>query len=772
MSTEQNNQQTYFEKHRNVCPKQLQMVGTCMLFRCIENNSDLVYGSLKHLNTLHKFFPETRFRYTKQHLEHLKFNSWADNYCSNFLMTLYSCAESSFNGARQEALEFFKYWIEDENTAVDVMSEICFHWPWTNRNKYYFLAILFERHDFYNLLKRADIDATYFVRGVMISLEYRNLISPGQTLMIQLAKLNITEAFDVVGDVLREARDYQFYNCIQWLHCLSHLDHLYERLDLSNEFLLVDEKFNYLFESNMEKLVLFRRAFKTSFEKHSKIIEIDQFIATNYRMVDLIHRAAIFEVLVTNTMSRLESIAENLANLQTFLKDNMSHEHSALRQDIMKLMPNLFYLLTTLLKSATVELKGNIKSFFQFLKVEIFDVGIRQIQYQPLIFSVRLYEILMKLLFGRREDRLIKEFNVDKNKRLKSFLIDENVWDPCSAEHFGALIGLVQSEFDDVRDISTELLGRFFSTNSVGNTYYDMMTSSNISHCRYSHLFARIAMQNSDPELYSNLTTFLRSNQSDYDDPFRKIMTGNHLFGVVNCLNEFYSLRKPITLTENRKDHLTNALADITAAERITDHFLLLLKTACDDELNDCSPSFEKMDESLELLLRRSSHPISDIYEDKKVLLLSIWLTLKVTYHILPSINFVLLRKKNETQIFPQACCELASNISISILNNSRRSSESQIEILIKCMSITSNVSIQCRHKGAIEASGLSLGKIVRSITQNRGADSKMLEIVTNCVGRVFDVVDRTDTTRRGAGFSIMILHLVKNDSSKDKVCF
>lgn len=631
VDSDQNNQQTYFENHKNIDPVQLQIFGTCMLFCSLEKNSDLVYGTLKHLNTLHKFYPDRRFAYNKHLLEHVKFDSWADNYSSNFLMTLYACAESSFNGARQEALEFFKYWTQDPSTALDVFGEICFRWPWTNRNKYYFLAILIESHNFYDLLKQTSIDPTYFVRGIMIALEYRNLISPGQNLLVLLTKLNIAEAFDVLGEVLRHASDFRLYNCVQWLHCVAHLEYLFDRLDLSNKDLLSAEKFGYLFESNMDKLVLFRKTFKESFQTHPKIEEIDRFIVTNYKSVGLNHRAAIFDVLITNTMSRLDAMAENLSNLENFLADNMSHEHSALRQDIMKLMPNLFYLLTTLLKTATAELKENIKSFFQFLKKKIFDAGIRNEQYQPLIFSLRLYEILLKLLFGRREDRLIKEFNVDKNSRLKSFLIDENVWDPRSNEHYDTLIRLMQSDFDDVRDISTELLCRFFPTNAIGNVYNDLMTSIDLTQCRYAHLFARITMQNNDSELYSNLKKFLDSNESDYDDPFLKISTGNHLFGAVNCLSEFYCIRKTTTMPKERKRiPLANTLADVTSSERIVNQFLLLLKTACSGDKSKGSPSFEKMDESLELLLDKSMQPVTDIYEDKKRLLLSIWLTLKV----------------------------------------------------------------------------------------------------------------------------------------------
>lgn len=613
-----------------------------MLFCSLEQNSDLVYGSLKHLNALHKYYPDLRFHYNKLLLEHITFDSWADNYLNDFLMTLYSCAESSFNGARQEALEFFKYWVQDKVVASDVFSKICFSWPWTNRNKYYFLSILFETQNFYDLLRQCNIDPKYFVHGVVISLQYRNLISPGQTLIVQLSKLNINEAYIVLAEVLRNSTEFELYNCVQWLHCICHVEYLYDLLELSNENLLINEKFAYLLAGNMEKLVLFRRAFKLSFEKHTRIKEIDQLIVSNYKVVGLIHRAAIFEVLITNTMTRLDIIEENLGHLQNFLKDNMCHEHSALRQDIMKLLPNLFYLLTSLLKSCTDEVKEKIKIFFQFLKSQIFDAGIvKRAQYQPLIFSLRLYEILMKLLFGCREDRLIKEFNDDKNQRLKSFLVNENVWNPCSVDHYNTLIELVQSDFDDVRDISTELLVRFYPINGIANMYQELMTSSDINRSRYSHLFARIVIRNSDSLVYSSVKEFLNTNLSDYDDPFRKIMMGNHLFGAVNCLNEFYHFNKRLTMSKDKNVfRARDTIDDVDVAERITNYFLLLLRTACNDEIDNGSPSFEKMDESLEILLERSSHPVSDILNDKKYLLLSIWLTLKVNLFLTTNTNF------------------------------------------------------------------------------------------------------------------------------------
>lgn len=88
------------------------------------------------------------------------------------------------------------------------------------------------------------------------------------------------------------------------------------------------------------------------------------------------------------------------------------------------------------------------------------------------------------------------------------------------------------------------------------------------------------------------------------------------------------------------------------------------------------------------------------------------------------------------------------------------------------CMEISIAVLLQCRHKGAIEGAGFSFGKLVKCITTRYSADSDMYKLALDSVNTIFKGIAKTDTTRRGAGFSIMIHHLVKNDRNKDKVRF
>lgn len=87
---------------------------------------------------------------------------------------------------------------------------------------------------------------------------------------------------------------------------------------------------------------------------------------------------------------------------------------------------------------------------------------------------------------------------------------------------------------------------------------------------------------------------------------------------------------------------------------------------------------------------------------------------------------------------------------------------------LTNCLNVSIRVLLQCRHKGAIEAAGLSLGRLVNAITQNCDLSGILLESVEH----LFEIIKRTDTTRRGAGFSILVHHLVKNDRGKDQVIF
>lgn len=625
-----------------------------MLFLCLEKNSDLVCGTLKHLNELHKYHSSFRFTYEPDLMLEIRFNNFSDTFMDDFLLTLYACLESPFNSARQEALNFFEYWILDPLIARRIFKRITNEWPWTNRNKYYFLSIIFDKHSFYELLDLNDeMDPTYFLNGVAISLQYRNLISPGQTLAIGLTKQEVPEMFLVIADVLRNGPAFELQNCINhWMRCIYNSDRVFDLLMLSSKTILDETAMPYLHRDNHLRLVLFRQCFKQQFERLEHIAEIDAFIKAKSGQFKLVHKIPMIEVIITRSMTNADELNENLDYLERFLKANMMEECSALRNDILKLMPNLLYLLATHLKCGDTVVP-RIKQFFQFIKMEIWQVGIQEhLVYQPLIFSLKLFEIMLKTLYGGRGEGVIKKYNPAINDKLKAMLCTEDkVWELCALDNFNYLLALLTCHFDDVREIASELLIRFFQSFAKDvEMPAAIFYNQDIHQCSYAHHLVRVVINSRAPEvnepLYQNIRSELRKNCENYQDPLLKVKAGQHFYGAANCLSEFY------TMAQYRYDGLGRSQEgnstpvtykifapiemreDIDLVGSCVQLLLKFFKFGWNAEEIIGSPSFEKMDGSLTMLVESSSYRADNLFQNKNLLLLSTWMSLKVVFFI------------------------------------------------------------------------------------------------------------------------------------------
>lgn len=89
---------------------------------------------------------------------------------------------------------------------------------------------------------------------------------------------------------------------------------------------------------------------------------------------------------------------------------------------------------------------------------------------------------------------------------------------------------------------------------------------------------------------------------------------------------------------------------------------------------------------------------------------------------------------------------------------------------LQRCLDINVAVLTRCRHKGAIEAAGLSIGKLTRAITSTVASEGQAFQLLHDCLEReLLSECRQVSTTRRGAGFSIMFLHVLKNDEPRQR---
>lgn len=114
-----------------------------------------------------------------------------------------------------------------------------------------------------------------------------------------------------------------------------------------------------------------------------------------------------------------------------------------------------------------------------------------------------------------------------------------------------------------------------------------------------------------------------------------------------------------------------------------------------------------------------------------------------------------------------QACCDLATSVGCELV----RGQTINYDTLQRCLEINVAVLTRCRHKGAIEAGGLSIGKLTRAITNSFASENDGFQLLYDCLEReLLSESRQVSTTRRGAGFSIMFLHILKNDNPRERL--
>lgn len=681
MSSACKNQSKYWNDNKMTNPDILHKNALRMLCNCINRNSTLIYASLKHINSLHKRYPKYSFKFTDDILKEIlqittTFNNKISttNIINDFLLFLYASMEYPFGGVRHETLLIFEYWIRNERTATEIFKILIQKYSWINKNKYYFLTILLTKYNLYKLIENCSeleniTKDSIQLNGITLSLKYRHLISPGQQLVGQLTEQNNVEIYVIIENIVKNGTDFEIKNCInQWLCLIKQLNKIYDHLELSQLNILTfsneENKFNYLYKNNMLRLILLRKLFKIEFEQHTQIKLIDQCIFANYKNYNDIQKISLYTILfnnmnILNNIRNFNEFSENLTWFTFFLEDNLNTECTQLRHEILKNLPNLLNSFSTNLVTENKSIRNNNNNFsimdnfnddqllfknrignlFTFFKLKIFENGCHQIDYQPTIFALRIFEIILKYFYGTRDDHLIKCFDKYKIEQLKSILLDN--WLILSIDNVQILINLLKNDYDDIRNLSCDIIIRFFkeflqvdSNNDL--LIYDLckntIINTDLRVCNYAQHYGKIYFSKINDDRF-DFYQFLKTHLSNMlqcfnDDPLNySKFYGFHFFGPLNVLNEFYKL---LLLNNNNNIEWLNESEDIKLCNDILELLLQLLNFPNNINSSYGSPSFEKMDESLTLLVQKSKYKSTNIQEDKKFLLTTIWMSLKV----------------------------------------------------------------------------------------------------------------------------------------------
>ncbi|EDW14993.1 uncharacterized protein LOC6573451 [Drosophila mojavensis] len=702
------------------------------------NNSSLVH-ILKATNLLVKKF--TKLQLLRLQLEHF-----------------YHCLQrQSQVGSREETLTLFNHCCKQQRRAFAYFRLIVEFWPWTNRNKYYLLSGILNSHGLPQLLAASGHNESEFFAGLRLSLSYKGLRAASQYPVKSLSSQRSAALLDLAVELLVNGNIAEIQNFhSQWFLRIQQRDALFQLLQGKPEiveFLASSESARTA--SEQQRLILIFSMFAKEIYVASKLhfFKISTELLTNCSVFETEAQLLIFKFLVENLANF--AVEDCLDFFYSFMKRHRGVESSEFRNTMLGKMPNIINHTAKHFSRAlradggagSDALANDIKRFFRQLQ-ELLEQDILSDVYQPKIFALKMLEILHKSLYSTRVIKNAKMCSTQQNQQLGAFLLDHGVFQPKSVAQLLFKSLNDPQGFDDALELTVSLLLELGDVDSVqcNERCLTLCLSSDVDECSLVSLYAQLLVRSgADPQLTHSLyDQCLQQLTHKFDafqlDPLKTTKTdGGHLFGHICVLDE---------LVSGGRNSLEADVAELLPLlERILNVILkfLNLGNARQAKTEASAASFQDMDESLQLLVSESAYVVDEDDEAcRKYLLMSFWLTLK-------------------------ASCDLATSLACALLR-SAPAGMLDCEALQRCLDINVAVLTRCRHKGAIEAAGLSIGRLTRAITSTVASGDRAFELLHDCLEReLLSECRQVSTTRRGAGFSIMFLHVVKNDDPRQR---
>ncbi|XP_061396684.1 uncharacterized protein LOC133332297 [Musca vetustissima] len=706
----------------------------------VDNNDSHLLDVLKCLNLIFKKWPDLEVEDADLSLEHI-----------------YFCLQSNQLGMRDEMLTFLQQVCLCRARALDYFIRIVNFWPWTYRNKLYMLSAILNKNSLQELMAKSGCNRGEFFKGLRSTLCYKNLLPASQHVIKALSGQRSNDLLIMCNDILQNGSLQEMRNLhLQWFSRLQQKEELFEMFWKDLAIKDVGDKDTKTYRHVLLCSMFAKEILQISPECFSKLS--NEFL-TNYSQYDLESQLLIYKFVVDNLNNlKIENCLEFVVS---FSRAHMNVENSQFRNTILAKMSIIINHLAKLFSKNKGEQEDNFESvilnYFENLQKDV-ELGISEQLYQPKIYGLKLLEILIRSLYGETVTRNTKNCCLKHNQILAKFLKQKRIFqaekisqhlfrflhDPCG--------------FDDALDLIVTLIGLIKSQNEelaqqAKERCSDCRNLNDVDEANLSFLYSKVVVQNSDNnsfllDIFENTLEDIRIRLPSFrEDPLCVCKTkGWHLFSSINVLNEFVHYKPNLFL-----EHFLDILNIIEQIELIILNMLNICNNIKGDTKEEelSAASFEDMDKSLEILVSRSQFSCdeNDHEQIRKYLLMSFWLTLK-------------------------SCCDLAASMAEFIVTTNNNSPiDSKLHFLERCINISVIVLTKCRHKGAIEAAGVTIGKITKSITSQLPPHTPEYQLFHTYLQQLYDCGGKREvsTTRRGAGFSIMFLHIVKNEDNRGR---
>lgn len=554
---------------------------------------------------------------------------------------IYFLLQSQIFGIREETLTLFSHSAKNVERAQRYFVLINEFWPWTNRNKYYLLCCILNTHALHLLLPEYG----EFFCGLRLALNYKCLFASSQYLVKTLSNQESKELLQQSVYILTHGSLKEISNFhSQWFGRITQKDALFTLLQQQIEISVALENSKILENDTQRyRLILIFSMFSREIFQLSKLhfFKISTELITNCFSLETDSQLLVFKFVVDNLSNF--AIEDCLEFLVGFVKIHKAVEHAQYRNNILGKIPTIInYISKTFNRLDTNDsstLKNSIKIFFMELQ-QIVEVDIGNSIYQPKIFSLKLMEILLKSLYSQSPEKNAKNCSVAQNHKLGCFLIEAQVF---NAQRLQInLLALLQDPqgFDDALELQVALLKQLNYAQPVEafKLCKHILQQCQIDECALSSVFAKVAVNSCTAcgnstetvQLFSYCFETLDAQLADFEsDPLLVCKTKSHLFGyleaIIACITVEGELLKPQfrTLLLLLRNILNIVLK------------MLNLATFKDSKENAISSaaSFQEMDESLEILVKKSTFNAECNETCRKFLLMSFWLTLKVSLY-------------------------------------------------------------------------------------------------------------------------------------------
>ncbi|KAL9892660.1 uncharacterized protein ACN2A1_008122 isoform 1-T1 [Glossina fuscipes fuscipes] len=659
---------------------------------------------------------------------------------------IYFCLQCGQNSIKDEVLHLLNNSCLNKATALAYFVHIVKFWPWTNRNKLYILGSIFTRNSLEEFLLLTDYDKKDFLNGLRVSLYHKNLLAPSQCLIKKLSDRASDHILPFIADVLTKGSEIEIRNLYaHWIPYVCKKDQLFQIIQQ------ILKEVDYIqSESNLEDNLSDYRSIilLSTFSKHvfnlSKLyfFKFSTELLTNCFQFNLEVQLHIFAFIVDN----LENFAieDSLEFIYHFIESHMSVESSHFRNSIFAKMPTVINYTAKIfarLGEPSSSSAASITKFFKQLQ-ELCEKNMNNTLYQPKIFSLKMIEILMNSLYIDSVKKNAKSCQISENEKLGSFLKRRNVIN--ATEMWKSLYVSLEdttTAFEDSRETTLNLMQLMpgqAPNNSMIEMCKTMFSSPDIDKCNLSSIYATILLQNGPSSedicllVHDIIVRLGASIKSFNEDPLLACKSG-HLFGYISVLD---------TIAKSRADLILKSISKILCISEAIVNTILDMLSLSNTTYKQYNVTFEDMDQSLEMLIARSEYISENHEDDRKFLITSFWFSLR-------------------------ACSDIASTLGCFLIKTSE-TSDDDWKCLRACLQIIESILIHTRHKGATEAAGSSIGQLTKNITLQLPTSSRAYSFLCTRVQCLYQLEDNfISTSRRGAGFSIMILHIVKNENKR-----